>query len=710
MGTLNGYTTLEYNGVQLRNCQTLKFSEVADKDPMGYVTSLQGTLRILGYFTAGQGHVGFGTYPQYGTHDGFNINQAPHSIYRALTQELLKSHGHLIYKFNDGPGHGGSSLALQNSFDPLIDIKGSPDGFELEDNEMTTEHDVSGGPHPVSVDVVQIAGSETWRVEFEIKYARRPRCRKKDDSPVVLDPEEEIELQYDSGEILSTDLVEKQNKLGVLSNTWSCMDSVDDAYFTTREIQGQVKLANPHWNPHDYRMLTLPPLHPAMVRSNVMFSNSPDNLTLSYKFTDREVYMTPPGDCVHVSVDYSENISLAGANDGRLLQFQIRADVAGDRLTSKSELVATAQALCDAKLSLQLLLNPALKRFGIMVNEMELSDHQGSDNRNTITMTMSGVRYVENNAAFAGQNPGLADQFANMGPRVAKKIGPLPGTILANYNNQRARGNRSGAVGFEQPDVEAGIPALSALASALHDRCTDNYGIWKAMTTQLDATAKSHREANIAQMDADDNEYNPSTIFDSETLVSLNEDPTAFSIPDVRFSQAHREAVYTSYAISARYSTDSMTYAMPVAGTTATFESPVDVLPTAVMRIAGDQTKKVLTIKAQRFGEPVQLPEFPLTLTETVASDSGPSPIVDDAVLIRERVIEEHLSPVPGVIAGTWIFGALITAVYIYLNAPSTRRMGTPATDAITGGTYSAAKPYTQDNATIFSSGWKLEK
>ena len=723
----SSYTTFEYNGIQLRDCQTLKFEETPVNDSSGTdLAYISTTLRVLGYFHAQNTPDRFGTFPQLeGVASGGNPAQSSSTIYHYLHTFLQQKRKRLRYVQSAGAA---SSIADPDmdfggsqAYSPLIaiDVTGAPrDLFDYGDEltELETVHDVTGGPEPLNLSIQQITGNNIWRIEFEIKFGVMPRCYEDGNGdPIELNPNDDLAGQLQIGEAGARDYSHSiHRKLGVLSNRWSSVDSINENRYLTRTINGRVELANPGWNPHDYRYLTLPPLHPGMRRASMDFTASEDARVLTYSIQDVEITASAPGNADSFSLDHSESTELQAP---AVSQFSCTCTVNGERTANRFDLLRTAIEIIDSKLLLSQLV--AENSFQIIMSKFELSDHQGTDQNNSITVHMSGSRTY---SVTPLADPRIAGQrtMSLMGFVTARRIvgNLVEGTMLYRYNNQRSRYNRdffddndpaSEPTAHEEPEDSGPIKAVTALSAALQERCTENLSFGRAANEQLGAENYSDRITRSVSIKEEISEANetitdPSLLFPSSSLLEINHE--AASINDPTLSTDQYSGAYIRYNISSHYASDSLTFAMPAADTTKSFESSAPTVPATMMVSLGNtQTKRIVRIEATRIGKPPELPEQPQVIT-TTKEDGDPDTV---EVLVNARPV--YASPRPSADgSGIMEYSAVFELTYQLLNEPSYHRFGIPewsaaaaVADNNTPTNNTALAPFRKTTASIFA-------
>jgi hypothetical protein len=719
-GLTSKFTTLEYNGIQLRDCQTLKFEEIPVNDSSGMnLSHLKVTIRVLGYFHAQNTPAVWGTFPQVTSTPSASLPvQSSSVVYQYLHSYLLERRKRLRYMFtkqtgaDPGMGFGGAPAFAA---DTVYDVSPAPVdllAYGGANEEMETIYDVAGGPEPLGLSVSEITGNNIWRVEFEITFSVRPRCNVVAGNNVALDPDGNLS-DLVGLEVKETDYDHSVHRaLGVLSNRWSSVDSVDENLYLTRTIVGQVELSNPSWNPHDYRYLTLPPLHPGMRRERMNFTASNDNLKLMYEIVDQEITASAPGNATSFSLDHTESTDLWAPS---VAFFSTRCVVKGSRDSSRSTLIRTAIEVIDSKTLLTAL--NVNGNFVVKITGFEISDHQGTDQNNNVSVMISGQRLLEvaDNPVVAGKQAMSVLGYISARSVVASGI---TGTLLQHYNNQRSKGNRDiflagSKIGEEEPSPEGPIPALSALAAALQERCTENLGMGPAMVANLEDDAQDGRAARVDALvndisggNADD--YATTSLWASGILVQIADNPTYNA--DLRWSSDHRTAIYSHYEVTSRYETDSLLFGMPAADTTSSFADTNPSYPNTVMVALGlPQTRRIVRITAQRFGAMPKLPSAPKVIEEKTP---GTNTVEAVAVLESKRPI--YMNPIPASDgSGMRIYSAGMEFTYVYTVEPPTHRLGIPEwsadaglTDDTTTPNVSGLAPYRFPTDQIYTGNW----
>jgi hypothetical protein len=300
-------TTLYYNGVWLRDCETKLFDQQIQYDESGTdVILTRFRIRVTSTLVAY-------TDSQQPEHESTiragssTLNSGSAPIQLGRISSLLNEKGKLFYFYiKDAP----SALTVPSGLHP--DILLSAIGPQADDAATIPLHpedpmgstilastvvDVENGPKPTHVTVEQIYGGRSMRVTFEIEVCRRI-CRSdfSDDYPVG-EPE---------GLIPSTP--------NILSNRWFVTESRDANWVTTRILQGTLRVVSKKTLPHMMRYLVVPSLLRGYQRVSMNFASDPTDLILKYRIEDKQRHESPPAPAIDWSGEYIESAGRHGMN------------------------------------------------------------------------------------------------------------------------------------------------------------------------------------------------------------------------------------------------------------------------------------------------------------------------------------------------------------------------------------------------------------
>ena len=568
-----GYTKVEYNGIELVDCQTLKFEQQPIYDASGQTHQFERyTVRITGYFLAQQY-----SYPSIQPQVSGSNSAGRHFV--GLREKLNAKRK----SFKMTLGFSGPSPQVILEADPLglETTTGDPENVSL-----TT--DVANGPTPQVISVQHIASDAAIRIEWEVVIHLLPKC---DKYSVEGGSEDSIQRLY-----------------GVLSNRWSCTDDIDENYWTTRTWQGEMKLAHPCRNPHDFRGLCIPEIQPGMRREKLNFIAAEDGLTLRYHVIDKEVWLTAPIPAHSIRYQHKEATSDSGTQN----RVFFSVTVAGDRTASKRELLQLAIQIVDGKLHLQTFDNVGLdQRNGDRILSIELAEESGTTPSNAVTMMVNLVRRPRKDAGFAGAFKVMSSEFGRK----------IDGFMIQNYLNTLSQGNRPG----ESPVPYGPIPMVGAFTAFLQSPCTDD----RSTNAGLPANDCWAKIISDTAKDLTGSDKLP----DVDGVIV----PIVGESTDSSFSDAHNSAIYQTYNIDVETNETTLICQMPVAvpgGTTtvATSGNPTtssssdssgisnplpvsgssssssSVVPNSVfVRVGPAQYTRTVRIVAERHGKPPRM-------------------------------------------------------------------------------------------------------
>lgn len=294
-------TTLTYNGVTLRECETLRFSQTCQLDESG--TDLVHhvfQVRVAAIVQADMLHFA-AAQPPSGAATAATAGEAQ----KALRRALMHPHGDLEYLI-------GSTSMLK--------VTGNPQTAKSENVPL----DARNGPFPRDFSIVHVAGERVFRVEFEIE-ANVVECGAPD----------LFEVMYG-----------QKGTQNVLSNRWSLEDTKDENWYTTRHWEGTLRVAHSSILPHSMRMLVIPPLQTTFQRQSMRFTQTADGLNLKYSITDKQMHKAPPPPAVKWSATHVESTGIGGAIGVSNLTVQME----GPPGSTKGALLAAAARVVQARI------------------------------------------------------------------------------------------------------------------------------------------------------------------------------------------------------------------------------------------------------------------------------------------------------------------------------------------------------------------------
>jgi hypothetical protein len=622
-----GYTEIKYNDVVLKECLTKQFLQEPVWDKDGQTLLYQKfTVTVQGYFVSGShtettgGGSGVTTEVPSPT---VEIESVPRTGYKTAG----KRYGYLAdnisarrKKFVMTVGKGGLAEQVILRADPPpggTKVPGTGPGEGPTDAVLATGtplyefYDRNGGPRVRNLQIDEIVANETFRVNVTFEVCIRP------------EPTEYIG---------SGSMGQVQRAYGVLSNRWSCIDSVDKHRYTTRTYQGQIVLSSPFMNPHEFRFLALPPIEPGMMRKQIEFAAQADGLRLSYTIKDEEVTATPIGtgkeasDGVHMHVTQDENIAQFGTHV--ITNFTIT--LAGTARTDRKELMRMAAVYADAKLALHTFVKPldnANENRAVLIESYRISEEFDSGKTNKVRLAIQIRRHKSEDPEKKG---GMLKQvFENFGNDVdgthlaGAAKDPALSLALRDYDRLRSWGNRkfpSSYLDDEIPAIEGTMSFAAALSCHLQSINTYDFSMCTGVPPNQTRTEQLR-----------DSRYCDATTQVRGTV--RNHTPL---MKDEAYSAKNQENCYQSERVESEYREDEVVVAVPVAreadqfvwgsgGSGGTGGTPQNPVPNQAINNATTQTKfiqlappqclRIVRIEATRWGAAPRLPP-PMTSFE----------------------------------------------------------------------------------------------
>ncbi len=601
----------EYNGVQLRDCQTLSMREEPEyaSDGITFI-GMRYHLRVLGYFGGETSNY----YPQIGTDPNDPNDTALTAFTRPgagqhfayLNQYLNTPRKRLRYfvdaiPFNDPTAElpaGGFPFAIHDVV-PAGEIDTTlPDNAGL----AKPTHEIAGGPKPVMVDVTHIAANEVWRVECEYTFVKPALCREfVNEEQTDLDPNsteaDGVQDQFATDRESPAEFTPQHRQLGIRSHIWSCTEQVDTNFFTTRTYRGELRVISPEINVMDYRVLCVPPLIPGMRRESIEYIQSTDRLTLAYTIVDKEVFVTPPKDFTTLTIEHTEGSVLPRFAASAYVLLVIK--LGGDRAANLYNMLRYAWAIADAKTRLYDRANKVPDAFNFILDSCDVSYSEGTHQDNSVTLSITGRRVITKEQEAI---PGNAKWISWLSPEWFQRLADdglrrnVPG--LDPYANDLMRGNRElDGGGSDVPDDSGGIGPVSAFHAALSEACATNF----AWTNLADNTeADDTRRAAIRFQLLNGISLTP-------TISAGLTDQVPSLVNQSENSLSHNQYQYTASYITTSYDKHALSIALPSSETTST--STLALPHTAFVRIGPEQWIRTVHVVAERYGATPEMPE-----------------------------------------------------------------------------------------------------
>jgi hypothetical protein len=521
---MQGVTTLTYNGVTLTNVLTRRFQQDAVYDQ-------SGTDLVYHRFTiVAQGVIADHTSAVYSSYPNMPSVLPDSTIqHHAIRSLLLKPRGEFRMEIG-----GGNEILRASPLTGRVPLLSSDTGT------ASQQYDVNNGPKPKRCEITQIAGSTALRVEFEIEICK-------------------VECDADGNAT--------GNTTGILSNRWSCIDTVDQNFYTTRTFTGRLECVG-NFNPHTLRNWVVPRLTIGFRRQSMTFRVSEDARILEYQIADREVAFAPPRPATSWRYTHRE----VGSDRMGRVRSSIDIYLAGPRDVDKARLIEIATAVFEARL-----MNGDIEKNATIIEHIELVDSYG-DNENSVNLsaTVSRVPAAEGRV---GTTFGMI--AANLGKPIDKN--DLEG-VVDDYNSNLSIGGYN-----DEPIFVSGpIPIVGAFAAYLQTPCDEN-----------------HRMIGAAEITSGDEDEDTGSEPDVNAYVVKDIEE---NLPD-KLSEAHRRDPYTVWKVDSKYQTDDHRAALPIAGLTAGVGVSGGGSSLSVVNLAPPAARRIIRIEAQRVGRQPVLPK-----------------------------------------------------------------------------------------------------
>ncbi len=660
LGT-DGYTQIEYGTgatkVTIVNCTTLKFHQEYVKDASGLEDIFSRfTIRVSGYLLA-QPIANTQILPNKGVLPGGTATMQTAGSQNVLLRHLLEMpRQHFVMTL----GAGGPN--------PTILLKAVP--FTSASEPLTYDYDCQGGPQPKELDVVNVVGNTAVKVEWEVVVCLVPNCPS-----------------------ASANAGDTQRSNGILSNKWTSADDIDENfYIRSRVFVGELKLANPLVNPHDFRTLALPGIQPGMRLKGMSFKAAENCLSLQYTITHEEVTVTAPYPATSIKIQHKTHVSEYNLEVTQTLSITLK----GDREVNKKELITLAHQIASYKLRFADLFPVGGISKMARLRHTDVIDESGTNQDNQITLI-----FHLSHIPIEGEAIVNTSALNRISEYIGRKINPetFPGLI---YDNDRSRGNRIG----EKPEATGIIPVVGALASHLQAICTQDHSMTRAYLSreEIDGLYES---------------FGPYPALPPLDVTVYDELP---ELPDSTFNASNSDGMYQTYEIDSQYQSNPLIFQAPLSrpvipyvpggGSPTPQPQPTPVpLTDSPSSAVGDQSvfiqmgapqwKRIVRILAQRHGKPPRLAEPARSFRD------------------EQGVLNVLISPGSHILltepqrsVGDNSRDYAVRAEYHYglSKAPSNLKTGIPDTDLVQSPAVIAAGqgPYSFTMASIFSSDHKV--
>lgn len=299
-------TTLYYNGVLLRNVQTLSFEQSTEYDESRTDKIYDRfVLRVSGSVYPNADDQAHGTdVPRLVTGTGTAVD-----IMASVHRTLMQPRGEFRYEI------GTEGLLTASPY------HGRPDT------------DVNNGPKPLSCNITRVIGKQYFSVEFSIELC------------LALCDAGQASALYS---LLSgpgrAGALENWN---VLNNRWRVTEEIDQNLRRIRTLEGVLRVRHSVFYPHAFRHLCVPALARGFRRRSMVFTDTPDGLTLQYHVVDEERESAPPVPAVDWEATYSELSGMGGQMGWAEMSVKLVGLPGGD----KQSLLAALEYVIESRIN-----------------------------------------------------------------------------------------------------------------------------------------------------------------------------------------------------------------------------------------------------------------------------------------------------------------------------------------------------------------------
>ncbi|MCE9556256.1 MAG: hypothetical protein K8T91_23145 [Planctomycetes bacterium] len=344
-------TVVVYNGVEIRNCETLVFNNTIHYDE-------SNTDAVYSVFRCRWRGMIVPGYPMnVGISSGPGNNSAA-ANYTSIRSQLMQPR---------------QSLTVTIGPDTLITCTGQ--------NLAAADADVNNGPKPQALDIIHVAGFRVLTVEFEIEFAIMACDGKPHGDPAAV------------AAVINTP--------EVISNRWTAQETRDENFYSELEYSGALKVRRITQGPDLFRYLVVPPLLPGFQRMRCNFTVEPNGLGMHYRVMDKQQYAAPPPP----ATDWEAHYTIEAQNQAKIYS-TVDVSLNGPPGVNRGALLVAALQVCEARLGnlRQVPVNPApgggnQPPRAVMVESATIRE-QLKDNKIQVTIRALETTAAENLSAM----------------------------------------------------------------------------------------------------------------------------------------------------------------------------------------------------------------------------------------------------------------------------------------------------------------------
>lgn len=512
-----GSTTVRYGDIIFTNCLTKRFEQEAVFDDSGTdLLYYKFTIRIVGYVHGHSNWVNINIFP-------ITTNLSAASHHRKFRPVLLEPRARFEMRLGTSGAGAGGQVLLFCAPATSSGLAGIP--------ETTKEKDLNNGPKGKILSVANISADELIKVEAEFEICK-------------------LECGESDGE--------SGNRSGVLNNRWSCIDDINENFYTTRTFAGRLRLSTSLINPHSFRDWVVPGLQYGMRREKMTFTASEDGLMLDYTVVDKEVTFAAPAPATSWRVRHTESLG----ENAMFGYAEMDITLAGDRDVDKGELLAIAASVIEAKLVTRLNNRDIQDKHIDRILQFSITDTFGSDQNNSISIHCRVQHMQEVNDVFPMQ--------------VEKFSVPIDASVIDDYRRDVSRGNIT-------TETEGPIPMLSAFVSFLQSPCSKIHAIQAVLVPTSRLSAGVNHQTGLITIGV-------------QPIREFPSDPSEW------MSQEHQIDNYTYWKMETTYNTRGHKVQLPIASGPSTSSADVDKPTSVTVLLTNPTATRTVRIDGQRVG------------------------------------------------------------------------------------------------------------
>jgi len=376
----------------------------------------------------------------------------------------------------------------------------------------------------------------------------------------------------------------------VLDNRWSIHESMDEEFFTTRSISGQIRCSQAQFATDGYRGLVVPALESGFKREHFEYNVHPDSLTIDYVCTDKQVHTAPPWPAVKINVRHSESTA-----DAASFESEIHVALKGAPNSNKLDLFALAMKIIQDRLGK---IGTLGKDDGKVPLAFSIVDEIGERNgievyfkinhqRDSSSLTVNDGNFLGCPLGALGRPLGDFYPLSQGSPKYNPTVSPVPS--VTGYVSQGGQGPRP-------------APILALALNCFLQVPTDNvHWIGHGNYSVQPAPASPPLPSN-----------SPTPPNPPSTSVTQNPNLDPYALPSLTSSQ--NSALYTFCTAETTLGLNPLRVQLPIADSPANYKAGADTC--VVCTLGLPQGALTFHIECERVGDWPDIPEPVPTWTD----------------------------------------------------------------------------------------------